>query len=279
MCSQLTDTVWAKWCCLRTRLSRKVTMWHLSQDGRSTVWFQEAVGWKSLIPLNRCHFLITWAVLVCHLISSIAEKSIATDISDTVPVCESNDYQLFAFNREKKEKKPRVCNWCPMRRCLLCELIRFAMGCRNAWLHSLRGTVRDLEAKARRDNLCLCSFRSCGSIGGSTGKASRSLCGRECRLSTEGAAQLTSLDFSLHTWFALNVWKLWLLHCPCARESLCSPYCIFGWVLDRLICWRKNWDTMQHSTTNRRQTTMLLLRSMSALKCWDHLFVALVKVG
>jgi hypothetical protein len=70
-----------------------------------------------------------------------------------------------------------------------------------------------------------------------------------------------------------------LLHCPCARESLCSPYCIFGWVLDRLICWRKNWDTMQHSTTNRRQTTMLLLRSMSALKCWDHLFVALVKVG
>jgi hypothetical protein len=77
----------------------------------------------------------------------------------------------------------------------------------------------------------------------------------------------------------LNCLMLWWLHCPCARESLCPQYCILGWVLDRLICWRKNWDMMQHSTTNRRQTTMLLLRSMSALKCWEWLFVALVRVG
>jgi hypothetical protein len=43
--------------------------------------------------------------LVCHLISSIAKNSIATDIWDPVPVCEW--VSMICIQQIKKEKKTK----------------------------------------------------------------------------------------------------------------------------------------------------------------------------
>ncbi len=64
-CSHSMDLGWAKWCFQTTQISTRVTMWHPGLDGKITVSFLEAKGWKLLIQLRSlCPTM--WAVLVHH---------------------------------------------------------------------------------------------------------------------------------------------------------------------------------------------------------------------